>query len=458
MYRKNLPITTGRFPAKTNRFNCSQNNSIFSEGTQFYANKGRRFSIAAFLLLITAFLSTACETPGSVGDDIVEDEEDVASETIYLNDYNIIQENSFSGRLTYTAVGSHDDPVYGAMNSVALLKPSISISDVDTIREDDSISLRLIFNGTIYGDSLASSSYEIYEAGKIWRGASLRINDEIPVDMAGKVADFQVPASQDTVVVELDQAWIDKYAGFYNSDPDLSSAERDSVYIQNFPGLAIVPSENNQNIRFLKTQTIGDDTDTEDGEELITSFLFESNTQEDDEDDEENTGPEIISLRDWGASFTREELSDDFGNFYLHNSERVLKFQPNLPEELGSKNIVNAQLILSKNTDPQKSTPSVARPNTNFIRAHVFEEDPFDVMAEIFTTQPSFAASLNDTSDAFLMDVTQFVLNDLYGNANKQSIYITIQSVNGLIYSTHLYDPDSDDIRKPRIVITYVEE
>lgn len=453
MYRKNLPTTTGKFPAKTNRSNCSQNNSIFSKGTQFFANKGSRFSIAAFLLLISAFLSTACESPGSVGEDLVDDEENVVSETIYLDDYSIIQENSFSGRLANTPVGLVEDPLYGAMRSVALLKPSISTSDVDTIRENDTVSLRLIFNEEIYGDTLATSNYEIYEVGKIWRGAQLRYNEEVPVDMSNQIAQFQVRATQDTVNVDLSQFWQNKYAEYFNSDPDLSAAERDSIYINNFPGLAIVPSDGNQNIRFLKTQMNNDDTDDED--ELLTSFLYETMVQDDDEED---TGPEIISVRDWGASFIRDDGSEEFGDFYLHNSERALRLEPNLPEDLASKNIVNAQLILSKNNTPQKNTAFVGRPNTNLIRAHVFDEDPNDVMAEIFTSEPNFSASISDTSNTFLMNVTQFVLNDVYGDVKDRKIYLTIQSVNGLIYSSYFFDPNSADIRKPRIVITYVKE
>jgi hypothetical protein len=115
-------------------------------------------------------------------------------------------------------------------------------------------------------------------------------------------------------------------------------------------------------------------------------------------------------------------------------------------------------LILSKNRNPQENTPFAARPNTNIARAHVFEDDPFDIMAEIFTTSPNFGTSLGDTTDTFLMNVTQYVLDDVYGEANDRNIYITIESVNGLIYSSHFYGPNSDEIRKPRLVITYVEE
>lgn len=455
MYLKNLPITTGKFPAKTNRSNCSQNIPIFSKGTQSNTNKGSRFSVAAFLLLITAFLSIGCESPGSVGEDIVDDKESVVSETVYLDDFTIIEENSFSGRLANTAVGSYEDPLYGTMRSVALLKPSISTSEVDTIRENDSLTLRLIFNGDIYGDTLATSNYEIYEAGEIWRGAQLRYNEEVSVDMSSPVGQFQVRATQDTVVVDVSEFWKNKYAEYFNSN--LSSAERDSVYINNFPGLAIVPSEGNQNIRFLKTQLSGEGSgDDEDEEELITSFLYE--TMVEDDDDEEDTGPEVISVRDWGASFTREGGSDTFGDFFLHNSERALRIDPNIPEDLASKNIVNARLILSKNNEPQKNTSFVGRPNTNLIRGHVFDDDPNDVMAEIFTSEPNYSSVLSDTSSVFLMNVTQYVLNDVYGDVKDRKFYVTIQSVNGLIYSSHFFDPNSADIKKPRIVITYVEE
>jgi hypothetical protein len=179
---------------------------------------------------------------------------------------------------------------------------------------------------------------------------------------------------------------------------------------------------------------------------------------QDDEDEEEDTGPEIISVRDWGASFIRNNGSEEFGDFYLHNSERVFRFQPNLPEDLASKNIVNAQLILSKDNAPQKNTSFVARPNTNLARVHVFDEQPNDVMAEIFTTETPYVTMLSDTSSAFLMNITQPILNEVYGEVKDRGFYVTIQTVNGLIYSSHFFDPNSADIRKPRIVITYVEE
>jgi len=457
MYRKNLPIITGKFPAKINRFNCSKYDSGFWNGIHFFSTKGSRFSIAAFLLLITAFLSVACETPGSVGNDIVEDDENVLSETLFLDDYSIIEENSFSGRLANTPVGYFEDPLFGTINSVALLKPSITTSDVDSIREEDSMSLRLVFDSIIYGDSLASSEYEIYEVGEIWRGAQLRYNNEVSINMANKVADFEISATQDTMIVELSDSWTRKFAEFFNPVPGQSPAVRDSTYINNFPGLAIVPSRQNKNIRFLKTQ-ITDDTSDDGEEEVITSFLHESMLQDGGDEDEDDSGPEIIDVRDWGASFTREGESNNFGDFFLHNSERALKIHPNIPDKFSSKNIVNAQLILSKNINPQKSTPGVVRPNTNLLRAHVFDEEPSDVMAEIFTSEPNFATSLDDTSNAFLMNITQFVLDDAFGDVEDRLLYLTIQSVNGLIYSTHFFDPASDDLRKPRIVITYVDE
>lgn len=452
MYRKNLPITTGKLPAKINSFNCSKNNSIFSYGIH-KSKKGSRFPIAAFLLLMTAFLTSACEEPGPVGEDIITGEEPVQSQTVYLQDYTLVEENAFSGRLANTAVGYFDDPVYGTMKSVALLKPSISTSDVDTVGSQDALSLQLIFSDSVYGDSLATSTYEIYEAAEIWRGAELRYNQEIPIDMSHKIAEFQVDADEDSLVIDLSREFVTKYAEYFNADTSLTTAERDSIYIYNFPGLAIVPSESNQNIRFLKT--LPSNTDNSNDEEAITSFFLTSPDQDDEEDD----GPVTLFARDWGVSFTRQTEPTYPNNIVLHNTERILKFQLDLPkEELQTKNIVFAQLVFSKDSSPVEGTPQIKRPNTNFIRGHVFNEEPNDVMAEIFISEPNYIAALNDTSNAFLMDITQHVLNKVYGDAEDRIMYVSIQSVNGLFYSSHFFDPNSADVKKPRVVITYVEE
>lgn len=458
MYRKNLPIITGKFPAKINSFNCSQDNSDSVNGTDF-SIKGSRFSIAAFLLLITAFLASACEEPGSIGGDIISGEDPIESQTIYIHDYSVLEENSYSGRLAHTAMGYFEDPIYGTVKSTALLKPSISTSEIDMIGLQDTLSLQLIFDDAVYGDSLATSSFEIYKAAEIWRGTELRYNREIPIDMSHKVGEFQVEAGEDSIVVDLSRGFMIEYAEYFNADTSLSSAEKDSLYINHFPGLAIVPAEGNRNIRFLKNLTANEDT--EGGEDqFITSFLLKtSNQDDDDDDDDEEDGPVEIGVRDWGASITRQMEPDYADNIVLHNSERVLKLQLELPEEeLSSKSIVNAQLVFSKNNDPLQSSPQITRPNTNFIRAHVFDEEPVDVMAEIFTSEPNFATSLNDTSNAFFLNITQHVLNDVYGDAESRIMYISLESVNGILFSSHFFDPNSADIRKPRLVITYVEE
>lgn len=456
MYRKNLPIITGKFPAKINSFNCSQDNSDSVNGTDF-SFKGSRFSIAAFLLLITAFLASACEEPGAIGGDIISGDDPIESQTIYIQDYSVVEGNSYSGRLPHTALGYFEDPLYGTLKSAALLKPSISTSEVDMIDLQDTLSLLLIFDDTVYGDSLAASTFEIYKTAEIWRGTELRYNREIPIDMTHKVGEFQVEAGEDSIVVDLSRGFMVEYAEYFNADTSLSSAERDSLYINNFEGLAIVPSESNRNIRFLKNLT--DNEDTAAGEEQsITSFLLKSNNQNDDDDDEED-GPVVIGVRDWGASFTRQMEPDYPENIVLHNTERVLKLQIDLPEEeLFSKSIVNAQLVFSKNNNPLQNSPQVTRPNTNLIRAHVFNEEPADVMAKIFTSEANFATSLNDTSNAFFLNVTQHVLDEVYGEAESRILYVSIESVNGILYSSHFFDPNSADIRKPRLVITYVEE
>lgn len=456
MYRKNLPITTGKFPAKIKNFNSSANNFYFYQGTDF-SIKGSRFSIAAFLLLITAFLSSACESPGIVGEDIISGEENVESQSYPIQDYSIIEDDSFSGRLSNTAIGYFQDPMYGTLTSVALLKPSIFATNVDTIKEEGTVSLRLIFNDPVYGDSLAVSNFEIYEANEIWRGTELRYNNTVDIDFTSKVADFRVEAEEDTVIVQLSEEWKNDFATYFNPDTTLSSSERDSIYINNFPGLAVVPSETNQNLRFLKTRASDDSDSNEDGEEFITSFLYSPVTQIGDETDASEQ--EIIDVRDWGASFTREMEPESHDQIVLHSSERVLKLQLGLPiEDLKTKNIVNARIVLSKDDSPSKNSPDIKRPNINAIRAHVFADEPNDVMDDIFTSEANFATSLDSTSNAFLMNVTPYVLNEVYGEQTNSSLYVSIERMNGVIYTSQFFDQNAADIKQPRLVITYVKD
>lgn len=400
--------------------------------------------ITAFILIFSLTILNGCDTSGSVGSEIITDDGSTNTLTVDVNNITLLDTPTFSGRLPHSSIGFIEDPVYGTIQSSAVIKPVISRAQVDTLTEDDSMLLKLIFNPAVYGNENTVSEFEIFETDEIWRGTQVRYGDEITFDRQKKVGEFLVTADEDTVTVELSDEWKDNFAEFFNSN----SADRDSTYRQNFAGLAIVPTQNNEAIRFLKHSA-------DEEEDEITSFLVRSTSV--DEDGEEVTEDEILDARDWASVFSRTNEPESENSFVVHNTNNVLRMKLELPEdELSGKNIVNAQLFLYKNNSPDNSTPNITRPPLTQVRAHIFDEEPADLMAEIFTTNAAFFTNNEEEEELFGINITQFVLDEVYGSQENRELYITIQAVNGLLYSTHLFDT-SDSTLNPKIVITTVE-
>lgn len=443
MYLINLHNITGILPEIMNKNKAVQPSS--NRKKRDLHQKGSRLSITAFLLLSITLLNLGCESSGSVGDGLITDDDSVEKLTYDIENIETIDVNSFSGRLQNSSLGYVEDPLYGTIHSVFLVKPSINAS-ADSLREDDSLSLRFIFNSSVYGDDSSVSTFEIYEADEIWRGNQLRHNNEVSINFSEKVGEFQL-TDEDTLVVPLSEEWTEKFAEFYNSE----STDRDSLYINNFPGLAVVPTDNNRKIRFLKNLSDSDE------EESVTNFILNSPVvPEDDDEIGEDQDEETVEVeaRDWGSVVMRTDEYELEDGFILHNTERVLKVDIDLPQdELNSKNIVNVRLLLRADRLLEETIPfSRTRPET--LRGHVFLTEPSDLIGEIFTREPSFAATLDNSGEFYSMNITQYVLNDVFGEMQQGSIYISLESINGFLYSTKFFGNDSADGQKPRIVIT----
>ena len=443
MYLKNLLNTTGRSPEiMTDQFKAK---SIHSSGMKL-ARNGSRFSIAAILL---SFLVIAgCDSSGSVGEGLGPDDSEIQKSVVEPDTFEGITSNTFSGRLQHSAMGSFDDPLYGSLNAVTLLKPSISRAQIDTIRPGDTMTLMLSLSSNIYGDELAISEFEIFEAGQVWRGNELRYNSEISVDFSSKVGEFQV-TDEDSLEVELNPAWVEKLRTFYNEPAEI----RDSLYVNNFPGLAIVPSSGNQNIRFIRHSREDEDSP------LVTRFLvYPAEEGFDNGDEEEDPVGNRLDLRDWGSSVTRTDEAASTDGLAIHNIDRVLKIDFDLPtEELRNRNITNATLVLTLRKDIEELFPEINRPQPRSIRGHSFQVEPSDLPAELFTTPSRFGSSIDEDENTFSINLTQYVLNKVFGERGEGPIYISLEAVNGIFYSAQFYDENAIESRRPRIVITSFE-
>ncbi len=440
MYLKNLQTITGRSPEKMSNSSDKYLNS------KEINSKGSRLSVAAFLLLIIPLIA-GCESPGSVGEGLGPDGSSVTSDEYSVTDITPVEENFFSGRLSNSAVGYLEDPVYGTLNAVAVLKPVISTSAVDSLAAGDVMTLRMVFNSPVYGDSLSVSDYEIYELEEPWRGNELRYNESAPIDFSSKVAEFQV-ADEDTVEVELSSDWVEKYRTYFNSD----AANRDSLYAREFTGLAIVAAETNSKIKFLRHTPADAEEDP-----AITEFRIYT-TEFDEEEEEDVEVMNSLGLRDWGAYVVRSDEPDYDSGYVLHNIDRLMEVNLDLPlDELKSKNIVNASLVFSIDRMDEQMNSSIARPEVITIRAHTFSTPPADLISEIFISPPRFGADINEDEQLFKVDVTQYVLNAAYGDADEIPLYFSLQTINGILYSVKLHDNAAPQVRQPRLIITSVE-
>lgn len=452
MYLKNLQNTTGILPAMMNKSQTIH--PLKSKNSSISKNKGSRLLITAFLLLSAALITLGCESSGSVGDGLVSDEDTIERLEFDVEDIEAMDIDAYTGRLQNSPLGFAEDPFFGDIQSYFLVKPSIDTTVVGSLGEDDELSLRLLFNeDDLYGDESSVSTFEIYEVDEVWRGNQLRHGQDININFSEKVGEFQL-ADEDSIVVPLSKEWTEKFAEFYNSE----ATDRDSVYVNNFGGLAIVPADGNSKIRFIRTII------EEEDDELIPSFLVNApvgNGNDNDNDDEigEEEEDELleITMRDWGSVITRSNEPTVEDGFILHNKERILRVDFDLSEEeLQSKNINNVRLILSVDRQYGTEVP-LTRTMTENLRAHAFPTPPRDIMAEIFSREPNFTSVLDNTGEFFSLNVTQFVLNDVFGELESGSIYVSLGSIDGRFYSTKFFGNDGPENKKPRLIITSVQ-
>lgn len=450
MYLKNLLTITGRSPEKTS--DLFVDFLTLKNKNEDFASKGSRCSVAAFLLLCIVLTAAGCDSPAPVGSDLDPDKEDITTQTFGSGSISTINANSYTGHLVYSSIGYVEDPAYGTLKAAALLKPSISKSEADSIGDDDELILKLVFEDVIYGDEAATSTFEIFEVDGPWRGNELKFGDEVAIDFSSKVAEFDV-SDQDTIEVTLGSEWTQKYLEFYNA-----SADRDSLYKHNFRGIAIVSSESNSKLHYLSHE-LDIEENSNPNQPPVTipgtavSMLVSRSEPSDDDEDEDL----ILSMRDWGTTITRTNEPAYTENYVLHAPETVLKVDLDFPkDELESNTIVNAQLIFGVDPSPAENYPSVVRPEVTTMRGFALPEEPSDLRDELFLNNARLPGTYDEDLNIFTVDITDYILNDIFGDNEPRDIYISLPE-DGLMYSTQLFDENGPENMQPRLVITSVK-
>mgnify|MGYP006273172853 CR=1 FL=1 len=445
MFRKNSQTITGQLPEKRT------NNFLFqpTDGTSVCSRfiKGSRSLITAFMVLALFFSISSCDNEGIVGGNLTEGEEQIESTTIPVTDLSIVSDNGFAGQLSYSAMGVVNDPAYGTINSSTLLKPSISQSEIESLPDSLSLKLVLALSSEKYGDTTSTSQYELYEINERWRGREIQYNNPVSVNRGNLIGSFQL-ADEDTLVVSLSEMYNERFRSFFND----TTAQRDSTYRFEFPGFALVPAEQNSKIDFVRyQQAIAGEQAADDTTDVpFTRFIVTT---------PEDSTVATLPVLDHGNSMTRTDEPATSDGLILHNTmENILNINFDIdPDDFRGKEIVNAQLIFNSDSGPREMAPlNFGRLDNEFLRGHNFETEPLSLHSEIFARQAVVGADIDDEEDIYRINLTQYIIDLIYGEDEATPLYITNQGNNGQYISTTLKGPDAAESERPRLIITTI--
>ncbi len=389
-----------------------------------------------FLIVsVSGLLLTGCESPGSVGGSFTDPGTEVRDTVFSVTDVQTDSFTTFSGNLAYFSAGQFNDPLFGNLSARSFVKPSLpGIVNADTLTSGVRMNLRLILqDSAIYGDSLSTAQFDLVEIDEIWRSRALKLYDDIGLSQ-NTVGSFSVDASTDSLDIPLDSEWVSRYRAYYNA----ISANRDSLYLYDFHGLALVPQNESKIIPFDPSESrfVILDTDNDTSTVQLSQSAFSLNRSD-------------APAAPMGSSKA------------ISTFEKVLKFNMDLSkEDLGTVNISKVELVFYQNDEALENSISQApgssiRPAVN--NARLYFSRPRDLPSSLVTGSPVSSANYNADDGSYRFDITGFTNGVLLdGVSNESSFYITIQSNNGILGSSLLYNDQAPEGRKPKIIVTYI--
>lgn len=384
---------------------------------------------------VSGLLLMGCESPGSVGGSFTDPGTEVRDTVFSVTDVQTDSFTTYSGNLAYLSAGQFNDPLFGNISARSFVKPSLpGIVNSDTLTSGVRMNLRLILqDSAIYGDSLSTAQFDLIEIDEIWRSRALELYDDIGLSQ-NTVGSFSVDASTDSLDIPLDSEWVSRYRAYYNT----ISANRDSLYLYDFHGLALVPQNESKIIPFDPSESrfVILETDNDTSTVQLSQSAFSLNRSD-------------ASAAPMGSSKA------------ISTFEKVLKFNMDLSkEDLGTVNISKVELVFYQNDEALENSISQApgssiRPAVN--NARLYFSRPRDLPSSLVTGSPVAGANYNADDGSYRFDITGFTNGVLLdGVSNESSFYITIQSNNGILGSSLLYNDQAPEGKKPKIIVTYI--
>jgi hypothetical protein len=387
------------------------------------------------LIICSIFLGlSGGESPGSVGSDLTKSKAEVETDTIFVEGFQAIQPNSYSGELSFFSAGVYDDPLFGSIEANGFLKPAL-IDDSNNIEGDAKMLLRVILDeDQVYGDDSATQEFNVYEIGELWRDRALSIYDDIQINTFQKVGELTV-GTRDSLDVELSQRWVSKYRRLVNSE------DADSLYKYDFFGLAIVPNNENKIIPLSSSST---------------RFVIQ-NPEADTFD---------VATGEWGYNLKRtEDSSFPQGSLPLSSTyESVIHFGELVTSEIDiqASGLSKAELILYENSSVmeqslQSEPATVQRPDKPTAYLHL--ADPKDIPENIDPGAPQegrIEGTYSPSEGTYRFNITNRIERIIQGGRpEEREFYVTLPN-DGVIKQSLIYT-DSEQVqvdKRPKILIT----
>lgn len=381
------------------------------------------------LIAITLVGLAGCENPGSIGSDIGGTKATVAIDTFSVDGVTTRSLNYYSGDYSFFSAGQYEDPLFGNLRAMGLIKPSLPRTSQDTLASDAKMIMRLMFDGTqVYGDSLAGQSFDIYKVKDAWRARSIKLQDNIALyDSNGPIGSFTVGAG-DSASVELPSEWVQEYRTYANDNAD-------SLYHFEQYGLALVPSGSNK--------IIAPNIDS-------TKFVIQ------------NPGVDTFRVSVNQAAYTLERSNTGSlpqGSVAWHSTqENVLQFDLNLSKiDVHASDIARAELVLYQNVELMQSSlssepSSVVRPGET--AARLFLVDTAQLPDNITPGNPVAQGSYSTDDEAFHFPLTSQLQSMLSRGVPEGQKFVVKLSNNGIIKSSVIYTDQAPAAKRPKIIIT----
>ncbi|HEX6983124.1 MAG TPA: hypothetical protein VF181_10220 [Balneolaceae bacterium] len=379
------------------------------------------------VLVIGVLLMSGCENPGSVGGDLRENRADVVIDTFAVDAISTNQYSWYSGAYPYFSAGSFDDPLFGSLTTIGMLKPRLpGLTDSTGMGPDAVMKMRLIINDEqIYGEQTSPQQFDVYTISELWRSESWKLEDDIQFNANQRVASFSVQ-NQDSLDVILDSTWVQTYREFAQD----TSAASDSVYKYEVFGLAIVPSNSSKIIPINSNST---------------RFVIET---------ESDTFS--VSLAEWAYSLNRGNSTIPQVSLPLHSTyESVLNFDLDVSAmDIQGVGISKAELVLYANTPVLESSLPASAERADAASAQLYIADPEFTPENIALGSPLVTGTYSEDDNAYHFTITSIVQRILLdGISENQEFYITFSN-NGIIKSSLIFGEDAPADKTPKLIIT----